>query len=107
VGRNVLVISTVEHADDLLRAHVGEADTTKVVVPAYGRACSTWLANDQEAFGHAERVAVRTAERLTGETVDAGLWANPTVPQDRGYGVTSALALVVEAVEALHLPLRL
>jgi hypothetical protein len=35
------------------------------------------------------------------------LWANPTVQQDRGYGVTSALALVVEAVEALHVPLRL
>jgi hypothetical protein len=33
--------------------------------------------------------------------------ANPTVRQDRGYGVTSALALVVEAVEALALPLRL
>jgi hypothetical protein len=29
------------------------------------------------------------------------------VLQDRGYGVTSALALVVEAVEAVHLPLRL
>jgi hypothetical protein len=33
--------------------------------------------------------------------------ANPTGRQDRGYGVTSALALVVEAVEALALPLRL
>ena len=27
--------------------------------------------NDQKAFGHAERVAERTAERLPGETVDA------------------------------------
>src|SRR5512133_2176619 len=33
VGKSVLVISTVEHADDVLRAHVGEADTIKVVVP--------------------------------------------------------------------------
>ena len=32
---------------------------------------------------------------------------NPTGQQDRGYGATSALALVVEAVEALALPLRL
>jgi hypothetical protein len=30
-----------------------------------------WLANDQEAFGRAERVAERTAEQLPGETVDA------------------------------------
>jgi len=29
--------------------------------------------------------------------------ANPTVRQDPGYGATSALALVVEAVEALAL----
>src|ERR1044072_7436936 len=33
--------------------------------------------------------------------------AIPTARQDRGYGVTSALVLVVEAVEALALPLRL
>jgi hypothetical protein len=72
VGRNVLVISTVEHADDALRAHVGEADTIKVVVPVVRQGVLDWLANDQEAFGHAERVAERTAEQLSGETVDAG-----------------------------------
>jgi hypothetical protein len=71
VSRNVLVISTVEHADDVLRAHVGEADTIKVVVPVVRQGVLDWLANDQEAFGHAERVAERTAERLSGETVDA------------------------------------
>jgi hypothetical protein len=32
---------------------------------------------------------------------------NPTVQHDYRYGVTSALALAVEAAEALHLPLRL
>jgi hypothetical protein len=31
VSRNVLVISTVEHADDVLRRHVGDAETIKVV----------------------------------------------------------------------------
>jgi len=54
-----------------LRAHVGEADTIKVVVPVVRQGVLDWLANDQEAFGHAERVAERTAEQLSGETVDA------------------------------------
>ena len=31
--RNVLVVSTVEHAEDELRAQVGDADTVLVVVP--------------------------------------------------------------------------
>ena len=71
MGRNVLVVSTVEHADDVLRAHVGEADTIKVVVPVVRQGVLDWLANDQKAFGHAERVADHTAEQLPGETVDA------------------------------------
>jgi hypothetical protein len=71
MGRNVLVVSTVEHVDDVLRAHVGEADTIKVVVPVVRQGVLDWLANDQKAFGHAERVAERTAEQLPGETVDA------------------------------------
>lgn len=71
MGRNVLVVSTVEHADDVLRVHVGEADTIKVVVPVVRQGVLDWLANDQKAFGHAERVAERTAEQLPGETVDA------------------------------------
>jgi hypothetical protein len=71
VGRNVLVISTVEHADDVLRTHVGEADAIKVVVPVVKQGVLAWLANDQGAFGRAERVAERTAEQLSGETVDA------------------------------------
>jgi hypothetical protein len=71
MGRNVLVVSTVEHADDVLRAHVGDADTIKVVVPVVRQGVLDWLASDQKAFGHAERVAERTAEQLPGETVDA------------------------------------
>ncbi|HVD49157.1 MAG TPA: hypothetical protein VNB50_03915 [Gaiellaceae bacterium] len=71
MGRNVLVISTVEHADDVLRAHVGEADTIKVVVPVVRQGVLDWLANDQEAISHAERVAEHTADQLPGETVDA------------------------------------
>jgi hypothetical protein len=71
MGRNVLVVSTVEHADDVLRAHVGDADAIKVVVPVVRQGVLDWLASDQKAFSHAERVAERTAEELPGETVDA------------------------------------
>jgi hypothetical protein len=71
MGRNVLVISTVEHADDVLRAHVGDADTIKVVVPVVRQGVLDWLASDQKAFGHAEEVAEHTADQLPGETVEA------------------------------------
>ena len=71
MARNVLVISTVEHADDVLRAHVGDADKIKVVVPVVRQGRLDWLANDEKAFSHAEQVAERTAEQLSGETVDA------------------------------------
>jgi hypothetical protein len=54
-----------------LRPHVGDAETIKVVVPAVRQGVLDWLANDQKAFAHAERVAERTAEQLPGETVDA------------------------------------
>jgi hypothetical protein len=87
VGRNVLVISTVEHADDVLRAHVGEADTIKVVVPVVRQGVLDWLANDQEAFGHAERVAEDTAEQLPGETAEAGAG-----PADVDLAIRDALA---------------
>lgn len=64
-------MSTVEHAEADLRAYVGEADTIKVVVPVVRQGVLDWLANDQRAFGHAQRVAERTAEQLPGETVEA------------------------------------
>lgn len=31
-----------------------------------------WLANDEKAYGEAERIAQHTADRLPGETVEAG-----------------------------------
>ena len=72
MARNVLVVSTVEHADDKIRAAVGDADTVKVVVPAVRQGFLDWLANDQQAFDRAEGVAERTAEALPGETVESG-----------------------------------
>jgi hypothetical protein len=87
VGKNVLVISTVEHADDVLRAHVGDAESIKVVVPVVRQGALDWLASDQKAFDHAERVAERTAEQLPGETVDAAAGE-----ADVGLAIRDALA---------------
>ena len=71
MGRNVLVVSTVEHVDELLRAHIGGADTVKVVVPVVRQGSLDWLANDEKAFSRAEKVATRMADELPGETDDA------------------------------------
>lgn len=70
MARRVLIVSTVEHGDDALQTQVGEADEVKVVVPVVRQGVLDWLANDEKAFGHAERVAERTAAELPGETVE-------------------------------------
>lgn len=87
MGKNVLVVSTVEDADDALRAHFGEDDTIKVVVPVVRQSALDWLANDQKAFGHAQRVAERTAEQLPGEPADA-----VAGEADLGLAIRDALA---------------
>ena len=71
MGKNILVVSTVEHAEEHLRSQIGEADTVKVVIPVVRQGFLDWLANDEKAFGRAERVAERTARELPGETADA------------------------------------
>jgi hypothetical protein len=71
MSKNVLVVSTVEDAENVLHAHFDEDDAIKVVVPVTGQEILDWLASDEKAFGQAGRVAERTAERLPGETVDA------------------------------------
>jgi hypothetical protein len=71
MGKNVLVVSTVEHAEDVLRARIGGAERIKVVVPVVQQGILDWLSNDQEAFDHAERVAERTAEEIPAEAADA------------------------------------
>ena len=87
MARNVLIVSTVEHADDELRAYVGEADAIKVVVPVVRQGVLDWLANDQKAFGRAEQAAERTAEGLPGETVVAAAGE-----ADVGLAIRDALA---------------
>lgn len=71
MGKNILVVSTVEHAEDVLRPHFHSDDTIKVVVPVTGQGLLAWLAMDEKAFTHAEEVAQQTAEQLPGETVEA------------------------------------
>ncbi len=51
MARRVLIVSTVEHGDDVLRAHVGEADEVKVVVPVVRQGAFDWLANDKRPLG--------------------------------------------------------
>lgn len=87
MARNVLIVSTVEHADDVLRGHVGDADAIKVVVPVVRQGVLDWLANDQKAFGRAEQVAERTAEQLPGETVETAAGE-----ADVGLAIRDALA---------------
>jgi hypothetical protein len=73
VGRNVLVVSTVDHAEDRLRKRLGgEIDELKVVVPVVRQGLLDWLAMDERAFSHADEEAHRLAEQLPGETVEAG-----------------------------------
>jgi hypothetical protein len=69
--RQILVVSTVEHADDVLCRHLGEADAVKVVVPVVRQGVLDWLANDERAFSRAKMVAERTADKLPGATVAA------------------------------------
>jgi hypothetical protein len=68
---NVLVVSTVEHPEDVLRDQIGPVDKLKVVVPVVRQGILDWLANDEKAFSQAERIAEDTAAALPGETVAA------------------------------------
>jgi hypothetical protein len=68
---NVLVVSTVDHPEDVLRSYVRDADKLKVVVPVVRQGFLDWLANDEKAFSRAENVAEHMAAHLPGETVEA------------------------------------
>jgi hypothetical protein len=68
---NVLVVSTVDHPEDVLRSYVQEGDTLKVVVPVVRQGFLDWLANDQKAFTHAENVAETVAAKLPGDIVES------------------------------------
>jgi len=69
--RNVLVVSTVDHAEEVLRSRLGATDNVMVVVPVVSQGVLDWLANDERAFSRAQHVADETAAELPGETVEA------------------------------------
>jgi hypothetical protein len=69
----VLVVTTVEEAEEELRRRIGgDIDELKVVVPIVKQSVFDWLANDERARSQAQEAAERAAEALPGRTVDAG-----------------------------------
>ena len=65
MGRNVLVVSTVEHGENALRARLGhDVDDVVVVVPVVQQGLLDWLANDELAASAAEEAALRLADEL-------------------------------------------
>ncbi|SRR6188472_3399541 len=100
MGRNVLVVTTVEGAEDRLRAAIGDdVDELKVVVPAVRQGVLDWLANDEKAFTRAQEEAERAAESLPGQTVEARAGE-----ADVGLAIRDALATFAadEIVVAIH-----
>jgi hypothetical protein len=72
MGRNVLVVSTVDHAEDVLRRRLGDdVDEVKVVVPVVQQGFLDWLANDERAASHAGEEAERLADALPGDVAEA------------------------------------
>lgn len=65
MGRSVLVVGAAEHAEDALRARLGEdIDEVRVVVPVVRQGFLDWLANDERAASEAEEEASRLAGEL-------------------------------------------
>jgi hypothetical protein len=65
MGRNVLVVSMVEHAEAVLRPRLeGDIDEIRVVVPVVQQGFFDWLANDEKAASEAEEEAGRLADAL-------------------------------------------
>jgi hypothetical protein len=100
MGRNVLVVTTVEDAANTIREQLGDdVDRVEVVVPAVRQGVLDWLANDEKAFTAAREEAERTADALPGETVDARAGE-----ADVGLAIRDALATFPadEIVVAVH-----
>ena len=65
MGRNVLVVSAVEHGEAVLRSRLGtDVDEVKVVVPVVQQGFLDWIANDEQAASAAEQVAAHLADEL-------------------------------------------
>jgi hypothetical protein len=69
-SRRILIVSTVERPEAVLRRYVQPDDAIKVVVPVVRQGILDWLANDERAFAHAQDVAARAGSELPAETVE-------------------------------------
>ena len=75
MGKRVLLVTTVEGAEEALRDELGDVDEVRVVVPAVEQSKLQWLANEEdEARAEAHETSVRTAESLpvAAEALGAG-----------------------------------
>src|SRR5690348_15809599 len=68
---NILLISTVDQPEHVVRDEIAESDTVKLVVPVVKQGILDWLANDQRAFAKAADVAESAGEAVRGDTVEA------------------------------------
>jgi hypothetical protein len=74
MGRNVLVVSTVEDAEAALRERLGpDVDRVKVVVPVVRQGVLSWLTTDQAAYDRAREQAEHTAEELPVDDTEAAV----------------------------------
>jgi hypothetical protein len=89
MGRNVLVVSTLEQEAAVLGGLVGADDHVKVVVPVVKQGFLDWLANDEHAFSKAKAVAGETAEELPADDVAAAAAAGEA---DVALAIRDALA---------------
>ena len=80
MGRNVLVVSTVEHEEPTLRGAVGNADRVKVVVPVVKQGLLDWLTDSALAAG---TISAKDLTLLT-VTDDAAEAVRIIVDSDRG-----------------------
>ena len=88
-GRNVIVITTVERSDEVLREAVGgDIDQLHVVVPAVHQSRLEWLANDDNA---AIDRAEATARQVGG-----------TVPSDHTTSMAGDSNPLLAAADALR-----
>jgi hypothetical protein len=74
MGRNVLVVSTVEDAEDALREQLGpDVERIMVVVPVVRQGVLSWLTTDQAAYDRAREQAEHTAEELPVDAAEASV----------------------------------
>ena len=82
----------MEHPEHILRSHLDEKDTLKLVVPVVRQGFLDWLANDEGAFSEARSVAEQAAAERGVPSVAAMHPENPGVDvAGKAYVVPTAV----------------